>query len=138
MASIARWLLMIPSIAVAWFLGIFSAFGIYVIDEKLCPPEYIISGDCFAPWSRTVHDLAFMVGPAIAAFLIVLLPSLLAPKHKKPISIIIYIVGVLVATYMLLDIGIGTDGREVRGFIAATVAGALGTFIVHKYLAKSS
>ena len=134
MSGVLRWVLLLPSIAVAWYLGVISAISIYSVKEKFCPPEYITSSLCYAPWSRAVNNFVFMLGPAIAAFLIVLLPSLLAPRYKKAISTIIYSGGVIAAGYLAFRGNIG--GIEIRGFISSAAAGALATFTVHRRLAN--
>ena len=67
-----RWLLVLPTAVVAWFVALFVGVGAYVGVEALCPANQITSGQCVAPWFVTAQYGAVTFGAAIAATFIML------------------------------------------------------------------
>lgn len=98
---ILRWILTVPSAFAGFYLGVFIALVIYSVDEWLCPPEYLVSGMCYAPWSSFVKDMALVVGSLICGSLVVLFPTLIAPSLRKKIAFFAYALGIVASMYWL-------------------------------------
>lgn len=99
---IFRWLLVVPIAIVGWYIGLFTWAGIYQLNEWLCPNEYKVSGMCYAPWTGYVHNFAIASGSIVAAALVVLLPTLIAPSHRYNVARVSYILGLICSIYFLV------------------------------------
>jgi hypothetical protein len=99
-----RWLFVVPSAFVGWYVGLIVALLIHSANEALCPTEYIVSGMCNAPWSAFVQGSAIIFGAIFSGALVVLLPTLFAPNHQKRVAWIAYGLGLLSSIYFLVFI----------------------------------
>ena len=101
---IFRWLITVPVAVLGWYIGMFVGLFIYGIGEWTCPAEYIVSGNCFAPWSSLLLSIAVAVGTAVAACFIVRLPTLVAPSHRWAIAFTAFMSGLAFAVYVAFTV----------------------------------
>lgn len=97
-----RWLLLVPSAFIGWYVGLIIALVIDRAHKAICPTHYLVSGMCHAPWSPLVQDSAIIIGSILAGALVVLLPAVLAPNHRKRVAWIAYGLGLLYSVYFLV------------------------------------
>ncbi len=100
--NVVRWVLVVPAALVGWYAGLIVALLIYKTNVALCPARYLVSGMCTAPWSSAMEELAVIVGGAVVGALVVLLPALMAPYHRKKIALIAYALGFTCSIYVLM------------------------------------
>jgi hypothetical protein len=132
MSHTIRWILILPAAIAAWFAALFMGITMYRGVELLCPSDQMSSGHCFAPWFETVTDALIALGAALAAVLIMVSCTWLAPAHKREVAITTFVVGTSVAILM------GNDSS--KGFapmVAAIVAGAIVLAILLRLIAPS-
>ena len=98
-----RWMLVVPSGILGWYLGMIVAMLIYKANQALCPARYLVSGVCAAPWSIYVEKMAFFIGGGVVGALVVLLPALMAPNHRKQVALIAYGLGLACSIGVLLS-----------------------------------
>jgi|GEM_PF-3113680 len=123
---VLRWLLVVPSAFIGWYVGLIVAMLIYKMNEALCPARFLVSGMCTAPWSPVMEELAVIVGGAVVGALVVLLPSLMAPNHRKRIALIAYSLSFACSLYVLMLVP-----SIWRAVLSATLAGGLMLWCVH-------
>jgi hypothetical protein len=111
-----RWVLIIPAAIAAWLAAFYIGIGLYEIVESLCPAKYNLYGHCDAPWFPTAAKALIAFGAALAAILIMITCTLLAPSHKRQVAIATFCVGTLAAIAMGWNI-------EVAPTVSAIVAG---------------
>jgi hypothetical protein len=125
-----RWLALVPAAAVGWYGSLIAGFGARSVLTSFCPSDKIISGLCTAPWYAPAEDALICAFAGIAAALIVILPTLVAPSRKVTVAFMVLLLGSLVAVVM---------GSQIRAFgpmISAVLAGALAAmFLRRRYLA---
>jgi hypothetical protein len=99
-----RWLLLVPSAFIGWYVGLIVSLAIYRAHKAICPAHYLVSGMCHAPWTPLVENSAIITGSFLAGALVVLLPALLAPSHRKRVAWLAYGLGFLYSLYFLVSI----------------------------------
>jgi hypothetical protein len=97
-----RWLSVVPSAFVGWYVGLILALLIYSANKELCPTKYMVSGMCNAPWSAFTEGLAIIFGATISGALVVSLPTLFAPNQQKRVAWAAYGLGLLSSIYFLV------------------------------------
>lgn len=116
-----RWLLLLPGAWLAWvaavLIGIFLQRGL----ESLCPAEQVVSGMCAAPWFDTAIRGVTGFSAGVAAVLILLTTTLLAPGHRPAVAAATFFIGSLAALAMAIRTGSWLE------LAAAIVAGGLTT-----------
>lgn len=123
---VVRWLLVVPFAFAGWYVGLIVALVIHTAHKALCPAQYLVSGMCAAPWSEFVQGSAIIIGAILVGALVVLLPALIAPNHRKRMAWIAYLFGLLYSVYFLVSIpGIW------QAVVAAAVAGAWVLWLFH-------
>jgi hypothetical protein len=119
-----RWLAVVPSAVIAYLVSFFIGVTLMDIAQSYCPPSQVVSGtDCSAPWSRDVELGIMSFGAALAGFLLVAIPALVAPSQRTVIARTIFIGGTALALV----------GAAVGAYVEATaaiVAGLLALYIV--------
>lgn len=118
--SVVRWILVVPAALVGWYAGLIVAMLLYKANEALCPTHYLVSGMCTSPWSSAMEELAVIVGGAVVGALVVLLPALMAPYHRKRIALIAYALGFTCSIYVLMLVP-----SIWRAVLTAALAGGL-------------
>lgn len=96
-----RWLLTVPAAIAGFYIGVIVALLAHLVSERLCPPEYVVSGTCFAPWSSFVSDAYLALGSLVCGALVVLLPTLIAPSHRSRVALLAYASGLACSVYWL-------------------------------------
>ena len=127
-----RWLLIIPTAVAAWYAALALGVSLYVGLDALCPAEQIISGLCVAPWHKAASAAVDCIGAGLAAALILLACTLLAPSHRQRVAIGTFIVGAVVAIFM------GFSANAFGPLVTAIVAGAAILWILLRRLAPAS
>jgi hypothetical protein len=99
-------------------LALFIGIALYQGVEALCPASQVESGHCIAPWFLGVSEGLIAFGAALAAALIMISSVLLAPTHKRQVSVATFAFGALAAIVMGLGVGAYLE------MAAAIIAGA--------------
>ena len=131
MSQTIRWILILPGAIAAWFAALVIAIALYQGLEALCPSDQMESGHCFAPWFSTASEVLIAFGAALAAALVMITCTLLAPAHKRQVAIATFAVGTIVAIIM----GWKSD---FAAMMAAIVVGNVILAILHRRLAPFS
>jgi hypothetical protein len=92
-----RWLLVIPAVLVGWYLALASGLLLHSLVESFCPAEAMVSGRCYAPWFTWSEEALFVLTAGLAAWLVVLLPTLSCPTHKRTVATVAYLCGAVTA-----------------------------------------
>lgn len=104
MINVIRWVCVIPAAYLGYYLALIGGMASIVLAESFCPPEDVVSGLCTSDYMRLVEKILFAVFPAIAAILVVLLPTLIAPSKKVAVATTCYAVGSIAAIYMCISL----------------------------------
>jgi hypothetical protein len=131
MMRLIRWILMIPAAVVAWYAALSLGLVILMGVDALCPAEQVISGLCVAPWYEAASGSVICMGAALAAVLIMLACTWLAPSYKPQVAIATFVVGAAVASLM------GWSAGAFGPMVAAIIAGALALWILTRRLAAA-
>ena len=97
MSRAIRWVLILPAAIAAWYAAVFITIGLYEGVDVICPLGRIESGRCFAPWFLEASDAFIALGAALAAALVMIACTLLAPTHRRHVAIATFVVGTVVA-----------------------------------------
>jgi hypothetical protein len=100
MSRVIRWILILPAAVAAWYAALFISIALYRGLDALCPFGQIVSGRCSAPWFLDGSDLFIALGAALAAVLVMIACTLLAPTHKRHVAIATFAVGTVAAVMM--------------------------------------
>jgi hypothetical protein len=131
MSRIIRWLLVLPAALAAWYAALFLGIALYEGVEALCPFGQVVSGRCIAPWFVDASDAFIASGAALAAALVMIACTFVAPTHRRHVAIATFAVGTVVAIMM----GWTTFAAAT---IAAIIAGAVVLVILLLRLAPLS
>lgn len=131
MLQALRWVLILPAAIAAWYVALFISIALYQGVEALCPSDQVESGHCFAPWLLAASNALIAFGAGLAAVLVMLASTLVAPAHKRQVAIATFALGTLVAIAMGWNHAIGP-------MVAAIVAGAIALVILLMRLAPFS
>lgn len=123
MVQVFRWLLITPACVAAWYLALFIGLYIHSIVASFCPPEFIVSGFCEAPWYPTAEKIVMCSGAALSAFLVVLTAAAVAPSHRVLASKIALAIGAVVAIIFAVA------GGAYFALASALLAGLLGVLV---------
>lgn len=127
-----RWILILPAAIAAWYVALLLGLGLYQALEALCPAGQVESGHCVAPWFRPVSDGLVALGAALAAVLVLIACTLLAPTHRRQVAIATFAVGAVIAVFM------GTSASAYAAMVSAVVAGAVALAILLRRVAPPS
>jgi hypothetical protein len=98
--SLLRWLSILPASFAAWYLALAAGIALHGTLLRFCPPDQLVSGWCAAPWYRFASQAVVCIGAGLAAALILVTSTWLAPAHKRLVAIAAYLVGAAVACTM--------------------------------------
>ena len=126
--TIARWILVIPSAFVGWYLALFIGLVLYSVTDSICPPELIDSGMCMATWSRPVKDGIIIFSASLSAILVLLFAVFIAPCKRAHVAKIIYLGGFAFALYAVYQT------KAYGSFFSAIISGALFLLLLLHYL----
>jgi len=100
-----------------------------------CPPAQVISGLCAAAWHLRAGDAIIILSVALAAVLVVFLPTLLAPERRLEVAVTFYLLGAATAFLMVRGGGI-FDSWPLLPIAAALSTGALTLLVVRRFLSE--
>lgn len=86
----------------AWAITVAATVGLYSVVETFCPVDQMVSGMCVAPWFRRAAQAVFWTGSALAAVLIPIACTVVAPAHRRRVALVTFVVGALVALAMAI------------------------------------
>jgi hypothetical protein len=112
-----RWLLVLPVAWLSWIVAAMVALTLYTIAETLCPREQMISGLCTAPWFDHAERAILSLGAGLAAALITVSCTLLAPSHRRVVVVVTLLAGSAIALSM------GLKSGHYLALVTAVVAG---------------
>jgi hypothetical protein len=128
---IVRWLLTVPSALVGFYAGALVAILILESGKSLCPEADMVSGMCVAPWIWYVDQGAFGFGSLLCGAFVVLLPTLMAPAHRRIVALAFYGLGLASAALLWVP-AMWTMN------LAAAVGGAIAVWRIHVVLARKA
>lgn len=141
-----RWVFAPISAILGWFVVLMLGMSLYGFVENSCPADKVISSYCTVDWINNLSNSLIYIGAALSAVVVVLLPTLVAPRYKFRVAVVAYTLGVLTALWLLLgnDVfrllrGIGSFnfGWSDLGFLATPcIAGAITLFCLGQYFSK--
>ena len=132
--TVIRWVLSVASPVLALLLTFAAAVLFTYGIERLCPPEFMVSGVCTAAWYPAAETAAFCLSAAIGGFLFVLLPTSIAPSHTHRVAWLAFGAGVTYATLFLSNAGLSIIGP----YASSVGGGMLATFLVHRRAANAA
>ncbi|TCI02412.1 hypothetical protein EZV61_13725 [Corallincola luteus] len=130
MIRVFRWILVIPAAVLGYMASMFIGMSTLFAFEKFCPPDLVISEMCTAGYMHYVEAICLLLFSSLAAVLVVLLPSLIAPANKQMVAGAAYIVGAVTALYIGLELG------AYLVLLSVLASGALTLYLVHRTLTK--
>ena len=95
-----RWLAVIPAAFAGWLLAFVAVAGVHRLLLVLCPVESIVSGTCEADWFRSAESILMFCFSALAAVLVVVLPTLIAPSRRRAVAVLALIGGAACAVWL--------------------------------------
>ncbi len=116
---IFRWLLIVPIAVAAWYVAVALGISLHMGLDALCPPDQIVSGLCTARWYPAASAAVVCTGAGLAAALILVACTWLAPSHRRRVAIATFVAGAVVATFM------GLSANAYGPLATAIVAGAI-------------
>jgi hypothetical protein len=98
---VLRWLLLIPAAVAAWYAAlVLGVLTHQAIDDHLCPPEDVVSGECVNPVILQVLEVTIHVFAAVSAVAVICASVLVAPRHKRAVAWLCLVLGTPIAGYM--------------------------------------
>ena len=125
--TLVRWLMVIPAAFAGWWATFLVGLGLLALGDSQCAPDQRISDACVASWFESYERVVFITCAAIAAALVVLLPALTAPSHRRRVAWAAFIWGGGTAVWL------GVKSGAHLELLAALVAGLAAALIVHRY-----
>lgn len=122
MITFMRWLAIIPAAISGWYLALILGMFLLALAERTCPAENRVSGICTAWWFGYIKQAIVYFGVAVAAFLVVIFPTLMAPSHRHLVARSFLLLGALVAGYLAWELSAWGE------FLAAVGAGLSAVF----------
>jgi hypothetical protein len=103
MKKLLRWVLVPLAGFAVWYLTFQIGFVGLALLDRLCPPEFLISGACTATWHRQAVDLLTLLCTAIVTAGLVLVPAFVAPTHRFQVALQFFLFGGAFAIYAALS-----------------------------------
>src|SRR5215470_13123484 len=105
MPSWLRWLLVVPAAWVGWSGAVLVGFWLHELAQWSCPRAHVVSGMCTTPWFRYVDRAIFCIGAGLAAALVVVACTFVAPRHRGLVAVVTFVAGSVAAIAMGLIAG---------------------------------
>ena len=77
-----RWILVIPSAVVGWYIALFIGLILYAAVDLFCLPEHMVSGSCQAPWHEPVFNGLVVYVSCLSTVFVLVLSVIVAPKKE--------------------------------------------------------
>jgi hypothetical protein len=140
MRQALRWLLLPAAAIISWYIALALGAILFGIAYWLCPDSEVVAsemglghrGECVAPWAPFVTSAGVCVGAALAAALIVLSCTWVAPSHRQTTALVVYLGGVAWAVYL------GLTNGTYAAMASAIAAGALVTLQLRRGLRRGA
>jgi hypothetical protein len=101
--SAIRWAAIAPAVWLAWTVALNFGIAASGLIDRFCPQQFVVSGHhCNAPWYGLAMEGVFAVSGALAASLILMAATFIAPAHKATVAKWTFASGAVVATIMAL------------------------------------
>lgn len=97
MTTLLRWAAVPLTALMGLYIAMAITFGLRGVLTAACPEEVMISGLCGANWFWAAENVLVCIGAALAATLLVALPTLIAPSHKVTVACSLFFTGSVVA-----------------------------------------
>ena len=121
-----RWLL-VPLLApLGYIVAVLTVILLTQLLRRTCPPESVVSGACTASWYPDAELGAIALATALGAAVWVTLPALAAPSRRNLVAWIAFACGVLFASWLTFQVGLGF----AVPFGSALVAGAIAALLI--------
>ena len=127
--EIIRWLLVIPSAFIGWYLAFFIGVLLYSVVDSFCPRQEFDS-PCMASWCFPVIDAVIIFGVSLSAIFTILFAVLIAPKKRDFVAKIIYLGGASTAIYFAASTSAWVE------FAGAIICGSLTLVLVLRHEIK--
>lgn len=129
-ATILRWLAT-PIAAVVLMLGsAIAARAVVAAADQRCEQSNMVGGTCIAPWHTDLVENVIYIAIAAAAILVTTVPALIAPRFRRAVSVI----GWLLTSGLVGAAFIATGWQDLRWpLVTSMVAGALGVLFIWKH-----
>jgi hypothetical protein len=127
MMKFLRWAMVAPASVLAWYVALVVGFMAASTLDYFCPADQMESGLCMAWWHVYAMDTLVVAFAAIAAFLVVLCATLVAPSHKLQVAWAAFGFGCAFAIYAV------SQTSELVAFFAAVLSGLLSVFCVARF-----
>ena len=115
-----RWVFVVPSASLSWYLILGLGFGVLHVLDSYCPADQRTWLEmCIAPWYEHSLNTTVYVCTALSEFLVVSIPTFVAPSHRRAVAWISFAIGTFVALAM-------THGRMRPELVCALAGGLLG------------
>lgn len=128
--EIIRWLLVIPSAFIGWYLAFFIGVLLYSAVDSFCPRQEFDS-PCIASWYFPVIDAVIIFGASLSAVFTILFAVLIAPKKRDFVAKIIFLGGVVTAIYFVANTSAWAE------FTGAIICGLLTLALVLRHENKT-
>jgi|SRR5688572_19644102 len=99
MSPVVRWALILPAAVAVWYLAFLVGVGLYVAAEKFAPPNQMILGHV-VPWLEIGQSSGVVLGASLAAALVMITCTSLAPTNKRAVAVATFVIGTILAIYM--------------------------------------
>jgi hypothetical protein len=103
--NLARWVAALISPLVGYLVAISGAVFLASGLKHLCPKEQLVSGMCTAKWYASAELAVISVAASAGAALVVLLPAVLSPSHKRVVGIAAFAAGFLFVSHFTWQVG---------------------------------
>lgn len=99
-----RWLMVVPSGFIAWYVVLFIGVAFLGATEIFCPKNLMVSGSCMADWWEVAYKTILILFSGLSAIGVVIFPALVAPSHKNKIALLSYSVGAVFAFWFAVSL----------------------------------
>ena len=122
--EVIRWLSVIPSAIVGWYIALVVGMAAHSGLNDRCPYGEVVSGMCDSTWFNRAEKIVIPFFVGLSAVLVVLMATLAAPTKKCSVAKVAFAVGLIIAAALAFGIG------EWSEFIVACGAGLATSFLV--------
>jgi hypothetical protein len=123
---ILRWALTPVAAWAGWTAALVVGWNLYSTAERMCPAQMMVSGICVAPWFSFASATIICLGAALAAVLVVVGVTWVAPADRRVVSRVIYLIGAITA------IALGVASAAWLELASALVAGAIAVALIDR------
>lgn len=128
--NILRWILVVPSGVFGWYVAFFGSILLVNFTDYFCSPNYLVSGNCVAPWKSQVLEMLIIFGAGLSAVLVILFCVLMAPSHRNSVGKLSFGIGFVTAFLFAYT------SDAWGAFWSASLSGLLCLVFVLRYIEK--